>query len=177
MPSDGSVRTLLVLVCWSHTSFITGGFSLSPLRVLSHLLFSCFPTGPSTALKAEMINMEVLDYFFLALCTALQYCVPCTICNLSILNINKHIEPAFTLISVNSIGTAQNSSIAVNWITSKDLKCNWAYCNYRSWGPLEPQMLGTSRNCRYLHVLFGFTSYFPHVAISQTHFCFLSTPL
>lgn len=50
-----------------------------------------------------MINIMVMDYFFLvsrALYTALQYCVPCTICNLSIVKANKHIEPTFTLISV-----------------------------------------------------------------------------
>lgn len=66
--------------------------------------------------------MVVKDYFFpvsCALYTALQYCVPCTICNLSIVKANKH-KPAFTLISVNSIVTAQSCFIAVNWITSKD---------------------------------------------------------
>lgn len=56
-----------------------------------------------------MLNMVVMDYFFLVSCAlyaALQYSVVCTICNPLIVKANKHTVPAFTLISVNSIVTA-----------------------------------------------------------------------
>lgn len=150
MPSDRSIRTLLVLgLCPTcHSSQVISHcllwrfFSTYIVFLFSHWPINCLET------RNDKYGGDGLLFFLVsrALYTALQYCVPCTICNLSIVKANKHIEPAFTLISADSIGTAQNFLFVVPGVR---------------WSPecSEPLRKISSRPVR-LHVLFSQCCYF-----------------